>query len=729
MKQLKIKHCFVLFIPIYFMVYLAQIAQASEGMWLPAEQPDLVKDLPLKAVARIGGCSGVFVSETGLLLTNAHCIEDTMQLSSDAQYEIRKKGFLARTQAEELPASPGFFASITLSQEDVTAEVLQGVHDGLSPRDRYLRITRNRNKVLKQCEAEQADVRCQVQTHQDGLSFLLNKEKQFRDVRLVYVPPTSIALFGGEAANWQWPRFAADIAIMRVYVNASGGSADWDRANKPYQSSTYAQVADTHLTFFDTVRVAGYPGVTERFRTASEMQWAFSEKLPAKRTYLSDFERIIADFSEVSEEKRIKLQPVLFRLRNQISSIEAQIAGYQAHGMQQKSEEAQERLLLWLSSPERQIKYSGAWWAIQKQIQLDRYWLPQQLWWEFLQELSLPGAAILVHRFAYEQTLPEDIRARGFQARDKHQLIAQLENYRNRIEPELEQALLVYMLQRYLALPESLQSESILNFFQLHEASTPEKIQAKVAELYQHTRLLSEKKQVLLLERSLDEIENSSSPWLQLATQTAKERLAMDARAIESLGRVSFARPRMIEARKSFDQSQGRIMPANANRTLRVSEGQIRGYRPSSDPDLYRLGLTYLDVFNEYVSIIKDHSLPKKFRKAMIQHGKGCFTNRERGSVMVNFISTADGTLGSSGSPTFDDQGRLIGVVFDQMDVSAMSDWIYERDRHRMIHVDIRYLLWILIYYEDAHELLAELGFNSQADRLTQGCRRVKRQS
>ncbi len=701
---------------------LGSPARASEGMWLQSEQPVLAKNLPLSAVARVGACSGVFVSEQGLLLTNAHCIEDTMQLRSDDQHVIREEGFLARTLADELPAAPGFFASITLSQQDVTAPMLQGLQAEMSPRQRHLRLTRNRNTILRTCEIE-PNVSCQVQEHQDGLHYLLVRERQLRDVRLVYVAPTAVAMYGGDAANWQWPRFAADIAVMRVYTAPNGEPADLAVENIPYEPDEYAKVADSHLTFFDPVRVVGYPGTTQRFRTAAEMQWAFSEQYPALLNYLQDFEGIIENYIGNDKQRRVHFQPTLFRLRNQMTNIEAQLSEYQAHGMQQKSEESQERLIGWLASPERQAQYSGAWWMIQQQLQEDRLWLPQQLWWQFLQELSLPGSALLVHRYAYEQSLPEDVRGRGFQERDLHSLRAQLDNYANRIDLELEQEILVYLLNRYRELPESLRSAAVSSFFGITAHSNEEQIRRRVAELYAAPKLLKEEVRQQWFGNSLSTIENSKAPWLQFAAATAVERLAIDAREIESRGRIAFARPRMMAAQREYDQSQGRTLPANANRTLRISEGQVLGYRPDPDPNNFRLALTYLDVFADHLNEINDKSIPLVFRTALKSHAKRCFMNQARGSVTVNYISTADGALGSSGSPTFDDKGHLVGLVFDLMSESTMSDWIYERDRHRLVHVDIRYLLWILGYYEGATELLAELGFTHQGNGLAGSCR------
>ncbi|MCC5855285.1 MAG: S46 family peptidase [Idiomarina sp.] len=700
--------------------------QAAEGMWLPSEQPSLVSNLPLKSVVRIGPCSGVFVSNQGLLLTNAHCIEDTMQLGStlDSEKErvIREQGFLARDLAEELPAAPGFFASVTLNQEDVTEAMLSGVTSRLTPTQRHLRLTRNRNALLESCD-QSGHIRCQVQEHQDGLQYLLIRERWYRDVRLVYVPPAAVASFGGDEANWQWPRFAADIAVLRVYTDAEGASADYHPDNLPLQPEEYAQVADSHLTFFDTVRVAGYPGVTQRVRTAAEMQWAFSEQTPAQLQYLKDFHHIIDTYTADNRNLRVQFQPVLFRLMNQITFLESQLYEYQRNGTQRDKEQQQVQLIDWLVDPEREPFFSQAWWTLKGQLATDREHLPQQLWWQFLRELSLPGAALLVHRYAYEQSLPADIRARGFQSRDLPNLLADLDNYANRLEPELEQQILTYLLLRYQQLPTQLRSPSVDQFFGLSEISTPDEIEARVAALYAEPELLNAELRKRWLTKSLREVQQSQEPWLAFANLTATERLAMDAREIESRGRLAYARPKLTLAQKEFDLTRGRTLPANANRTLRVSEGQVFGFKPDNNPNNYRIALTYLDVFHDHLEETQDDTIPQRFRQALTRHGQQCFMNQARGSVTVNYITSADGTAGSSGSPTFDTNGHLVGLVFDQMAESALSEWVFQRDRHRLIHVDARYLLWILGYYEEATELLTELGFRHQRRTGETSCR------
>lgn len=657
---------------------MPQTTWAAEGMWLPSEQPSLARNLPLQAVVRIDNCSGVFVSEYGLVMTSARCVDSTLAWNSNDIRNISEQGYLARSKAEELPTAPGVKMFTTRRQHDVTVEMKTGLHAGMSLQQYDAQLSKNEQALVQNCELA-ALSQCQVQAHQDGLHYLLVEEVALTDVRLVYVPPASVAHFGGEPFHWQWPQYGADVALLRVY-NASG---------EPYQMAEHATISTQHYTFLDSVRVAGYPGHTQRFRTAAEMQWAFTEQYPAMLEYLQAqlaiFQRL-----ERGNTQRAAL------LRQQVAYLSAQMAQYEKVGLQQKSEENQERLLSWLTSPNQRSEYREAWWHIQQQLREDRVRLPQQLWWHFFESLSLPAAAMLVYEHAAERN----------EATSEH-----LEVLAATVDPIVEQEILVYLLMRYQAMPSHLQLPSVTQFFGLGEKLSEQVIRAKVTALYQAGELLQIDQRSQWLNASLDTLEQSSNPWVQFAISTATERRAMAAQESLARGRLAFARPQITAAKQALDRTLGRVIAANANRTLRLSEGQIIGYGPDKNPDSYKLPVVYLDVFNEQLEGAALAQLPQHFRSALRQQRSACFMNPKRGSVLMNFISSADAALGSIGSPTFDAEGKLLGMVFDFMAESARSEWLYEREQHRVVHIDVRYLLWILAYYEQADALLAELGY------------------
>jgi S1-C subfamily serine protease len=66
-------------------------------------------------------------------------------------------------------------------------------------------------------------------------------------------------------------------------------------------------------------------------------------------------------------------------------------------------------------------------------------------------------------------------------------------------------------------------------------------------------------------------------------------------------------------------------------------------------------------------------------------------------------------TNGNSGSATLDAEGRLVGLAFDGTYESVASDWLFLPET-RSIHVDVRYLLWVMSEVKNADWLLAEMG-------------------
>ena len=77
----------------------------QQGLQLPVSRlwdPQRGTGLLAAAVA-VPGCSAAFVSATGLVLTNHHCLFSLIQEHSRSDRDLITNGFLARTREEELP--------------------------------------------------------------------------------------------------------------------------------------------------------------------------------------------------------------------------------------------------------------------------------------------------------------------------------------------------------------------------------------------------------------------------------------------------------------------------------------------------------------------------------------------------------------------------------------------------------------------------------------------------
>lgn len=225
---------------------------ADEGQWQPYQLPQLQQQLtargitvpaadladlskyPMNAIVSLGYCSASFVSSQGLVVTNHHCAYGAIQQNSTANNNRIANGFLAKTQAEELPAGPSERLYVTELVEDVTAKVRGVLPAKLTDLARFAAIENNRKQLIQACESD-ANYRCSVVSFHHGLQFFLIKQLMIQDVRLVYAPTESVGNFGGDIDNYEYPRHTGDYAFLRGYVGKDGKPAVYSVDNVPYQ--------------------------------------------------------------------------------------------------------------------------------------------------------------------------------------------------------------------------------------------------------------------------------------------------------------------------------------------------------------------------------------------------------------------------------------------------------------------------------------------------------------
>jgi hypothetical protein len=233
---------------------LVQPVKADEGMWLPALISQRITDMQAKglrltaediysvnqaslkdAVVLFGsGCTGELVSDQGLLFTNHHCGYSYIQRHSSVEHDYLKDGFWALSRADELP-NPGLTVRFLERMEDVTAIVLKGYKEKMTEEQRQALVQKNAKKLREQAEKEGNGIKASVEALYYGNQYFLFVFREYRDVRLVGAPPSSIGKFGGETDNWMWPRHTGDFSIFRIYAGPDNLPADYSETNVPYR--------------------------------------------------------------------------------------------------------------------------------------------------------------------------------------------------------------------------------------------------------------------------------------------------------------------------------------------------------------------------------------------------------------------------------------------------------------------------------------------------------------
>ena len=236
------------------------------GLTLSRKQLYHPKNASLKdAIVSFGGfCSGVVVSEDGLVFTNHHCGFSCVQQHSTVEHNYLRDGFVARTRADELP-NPDLYVRFLLRQENVTKRVMRAIRPEMDERSRASAIDSVRLCIEDEVLAEDSTLVGIVDAYYGGNEFWLSVYRDYNDVRLVYAPPSSVGKFGWDNDNWEWPRHTGDFCVFRIYADKKNRPASYSPGNVPYHPAYVAPISLDGYREGSFCMTLGYPGTTERY--------------------------------------------------------------------------------------------------------------------------------------------------------------------------------------------------------------------------------------------------------------------------------------------------------------------------------------------------------------------------------------------------------------------------------------------------------------------------------
>ena len=300
-------------------------AIADEGMWLPVLISQRIEDMQAKgcrlsaediysvnqaclkdAVVLFGsGCTGELVSDQGLLLTNHHCGYSFIQRHSSVEHDYLRDGFWAMNNSQELP-NPGLTVRFLEKMEDVTALVLKGCKPKMTEEQRANLIEKNSNKLIDQVTKGRNGIKASVEALYYGNQYFLFVFKEYRDVRLVGAPPSSIGKFGGETDNWMWPRHTGDFSIFRIYADENNEPADYSPDNKPYVPKRSLTISLKGVQEGDFTFVYGCPGSTREYILSDAVQYIGEISDPEKIALRTQRLDIMKKYMSQSQAVRIQ---------------------------------------------------------------------------------------------------------------------------------------------------------------------------------------------------------------------------------------------------------------------------------------------------------------------------------------------------------------------------------------------------------------------------------------
>jgi Peptidase S46 len=669
-------------------------ALADEGMWTFNNVPRAeikkkygfeitdawLKKAQLASVRFNNGGSGSFVSSNGLVLTNYHIVEDIVNEVSTPEKDLAKEGFLARTRAEEIKA-PSLELNVLMSIEDVTSRVNGAVKAGATDAEAFA-ARRAEIAAIEGESTKSTGLRSDVVTLYQGGQYNLYRYKKYTDVRLVFVPEFQAAFFGGDPDNFNFPRYNIDMALVRIYEN-----------DQPVHPENYFKWSTTGTKEGSLVFVTGNPGSTSRLDTVAHLQELRDTSIPIILRLLERREAMLKKYMAMGEEQTRQAQNELNSVQNSLKVYRGQIAGLKDDslmGRKVKEEAALRKSIA--ANPERQKMYGDAWDAIAKAHQNYPSYIKDRRIFEQAGGFNstLFTFARQLVRLAVENAKPNAER---------------LPEYTDSRRASLELAL--YSPAPIHADFETLKLADSLGFMvellgadnalvkQVLDGKTPE-VRAK--ELIEGTKLADVEYRKQLAKGGREAIAASTDPMIAVARLVdAKAREARKRYETELTGveRTNYGKI----ARALFETEGTKLYP-DATFTLRLSYGAVHGYMENGKKvaPFTTLGGLYsrADSFKQQFP----YNLPPRWleKKSSIDL-----------NTPFNFVSTNDIIGGNSGSPTINQNGELVGLIFDGNIQSLIGDFIYDESVNRAISVDSRGMLEVLKKVFGADQIVAEL--------------------
>lgn len=675
-------------------------AAADEGMWLPSLVSERIADMQAKglklsaediysvnhsslkdAVMLFGrGCTGELISSQGLLITNHHCGYGQIQQHSSVEHDYLKDGFWAMSMEEELP-NPGLSVKFLDFMEDVTDQVLKGVKKNHSEIKRAEIISRNIEKIIRKHKDDKNFKTAQVEALFNGNQYFLYVFTEFKDVRLVGAPPSSVGKFGGDTDNWMWPRHTGDFSIFRIYADKNNRPAEYSEDNVPYKPEKFFPVSTKGVEEGDFTFIYGCPGTTREYITSDAVRYITEISDPLKvglRTLIIQAQK---EYMSKDQAVRIKYSSKNAGVANAWKKWQGEMLGVRKNKIVDKKKAYEAGFRKWAEGTE----YEGVLDSLRKmETALEAPSVAMDYYNEAIRAVEVCRfAGVLADRL--EKGEPVDQLADAF-----------YKDYHEPIDRTVFKAVIGRMAESGTELSPYMTD-------QIEKYGTVEKW---ADALFDGTRLTDRAGFDHIMADTEKAVENlRKDPAYIFSAQNSMFYTAGPGNTVAELKkRIAPLYRKYMKGMMEYEPD--RAFYPDANLTLRVAYGKVSGYSPVD-------GVTYLPVstlegiMEKDNPEIFDYNIPQKLREvyAAKDYGRWAVGN----TVPVCFIATNHTTGGNSGSPVINAEGELVGVNFDRVWEGTMSDLAFDPEICRNICLDIRYVLFYIDKMAGVPRLIEEM--------------------